>query len=237
MTIPLTTRNLPTRFPNGVNTSPRVSGMKMLPIPDPSGVIQYFDDYMTYLASDWTITKTSAASTQALVDGDGGLLQLYNPATASQMNAIQHVKQPFTGNAKKKMWFKTKLTFSDANAADVLAGLQGTTATPFTFTGLSGMWFFKPTGGTTFTCYVQNNGTATSQSGVGLATTSPTELIIFYNGKDEVTFWQDGVCIASLASTNFPDTRAMTVSLALRNSAAAAVKSMNIDYVVACKER
>ena len=74
-----------THFTSGVTNVGADSTLGKFKAPAPHKYHTYFNDFDTYLASDWTITTTedgTGSATEALADGDGGLLRHFSfPAT------------------------------------------------------------------------------------------------------------------------------------------------------------
>ena len=70
-----------THFTSGVTNVTADSTFGKVKAPDPTKYHMYHNDFDTYLASDWTITTTEGGSgnaSEALGDGDGGLLVITN---------------------------------------------------------------------------------------------------------------------------------------------------------------
>lgn len=224
----------PVRFTSGVAQA-KSGPLRGISALCPCAVHRYFNDFDTYLASDWVVTETSAASTQALADGDGGLLVLTNPTNDDHLNAMQLTKMGFAGEAGKKMVALARIKTNDATETDIVFGFQPTDTTPLAAT--DGMWMYKADGGTTWVCNVAKSSTATTSSAVG-STTANTFMVlgIYYNGKNEVEFWIDSAKVATLATTNFPDGVNLTGSFAIQNGTTAA-KTLTVDYVMFAKER
>ena len=65
-----------TRFPNGVTNVGEDTIFAALGQLAPTKFHTYWEDFDYYAAGDWTVTETQASATQALADGDGGLLLL-----------------------------------------------------------------------------------------------------------------------------------------------------------------
>ena len=66
-----------THFTSGVTNVGTDSTLGKFKAPAPHKYHTYINDFDTYLASDWTITTTedgTGSATEALADGDGGLL-------------------------------------------------------------------------------------------------------------------------------------------------------------------
>ena len=225
---------MPTRFVGGV-TQNKTGALRNLPVLSPTNMHVYFNDFDTYAAGDWTVTETSASSTQALGDIDGGALVLTNAANDDFLSALQLAKTTFLGATGKKMWAVGRLKVSDATQSDVVFGFQIRDTSPLATT--AGVWMYKADGAATWAAHVAHGGTATTSTGLGtLVDDTFTELGIYYNGKDEVEFWIDGAKVASLATTNFPVGDALCPSFAVQNGAAAA-KVLTVDYVMFAKER
>jgi len=69
----------PSRFNNGVTNVGKNHFAANFKAMVPTKYHQYFNDFDTYVAGDWTVTAVGAG-TQALTDGDGGLLLRTNAA-------------------------------------------------------------------------------------------------------------------------------------------------------------
>ena len=80
-----------TRFPNGVTNVGEDSLFAALGQLAGPQFHTYFEDFDYYTAADWTVTETQAGATQALTDGDGGLLLLTNTAADNDLVALQKV--------------------------------------------------------------------------------------------------------------------------------------------------
>ena len=66
-----------THFTSGVTNVSADGTLGKLKMPAPKSIISYFNDFDTYLASDWTITTTEGGSgdaSEALADGDRRLI-------------------------------------------------------------------------------------------------------------------------------------------------------------------
>ena len=221
-----------TNFDGGVtNTVNKVSSSML--IPDMTIVHQYLNDFDTYVAGDWTITSTGAA-TQALTDIDGGCLLITNAAADNDACFFNKKGESFTFVAGKKLVFKSRFKVSDATQSDVVMGLQITDTTPLAVS--DGVYFLKPDDAATVNFIVGASSTLTTASAIStLVTNTFTEWSFYYNGIDAVEYWVDGLYIGRSVTTNLPSTE-LTVSFGIQNGAAAA-KTMTVDYVLVCKER
>jgi len=224
-----------TRFPNGVTNVGEDSIFAQLGQPAPPRFVTYMEDFFYYNAANWTVTETQAGATQALTDGDGGLLLLTNTAADDDLVALQKVGEAFRFTAGKRLWFEARFKVSDATQSDVVIGLQITDASPLDVT--DGVFFIKADGSTSVSLLVEKNNTATTTSSVAtLANDTFITLSFFYDGVSQIQYAVNGVVQGASVTTNLPDDEDMTVSFAIQNGEAVA-KTMTVDYVFAAKER
>ncbi len=228
-----------THFTSGVTNVSGDGTLGKLKAPAPHKYHTYFNDFDTYLASDWTITTTEAgtgSATEALADGDGGLLVLTNAAGDNDLDFLQLVKEGFKYEAGKQLAFNIRFKTNDATQTDIVAGLQVTDTTPLDVS--DGVFFLKSDGATTISFIVEKDGTqSTLTLPNSLADDTFMTLGYVYDPKDQkFHVFQDNVLAGTVVNTNAPDDEELTVSFGVQNGEAAA-NSMTIDYVGAMKER
>lgn len=226
----------PTRFPYGAGNVKPQATLGMYGAQDPSKFHQYFTDFDTYTAADWTVTETGAA-TQALADEDGGVLLITNAAADDNASYSQKVGESFLMEAGRPAWFKARFKVSDATQSDLVMGLQITDTTPLDAT--DGIYFTKADGSAVLTAVCRNNATTGSTSLNAVTMVSDTYVVVgwYYDGKSEVKVFVNDVHVGTLAGTSafLPDTE-LTVSYGVQNGEAVA-KTMSIDYIFAAKAR
>ena len=227
-----------TRFPYGLTNVSEVDLFSDMVQPDPTLFHQYFNDFDTYTAGDWTVTETDAGATQALTAGDGGLLLITNTAADNDLVALQKNPAAFTFTAGKKTFFRCRFKVSDATQSDLVFGLQVVDTTPLDVT--DGIYFLKADGAATVDFICRKNASTGSTSASAVATMANDtfiELGFYYDGQSKVAYEVNGSVLGSLdaSSTYLPDTTC-TVSFALQNGEAVA-KTMTVDYVYVAKER
>ena len=226
---------LVTRFPNGVTNVGEDSPFADLAMPAPTKFHTYFEDFDYYVAGNWTVTETQAGATQALTDGDGGLLLITNTAADNDLVALQKVGESYRFASGKELFFEARFKVSDATQSDVVIGLQITDATPLDVS--DGVFFIKADGSTSVSLLVEKNGTATTTSSVAtMANDTFISLGFYYDGASSIQYSVDGVVKGTSVTTNLPDDEDMTVSIAIQNGEAVA-KTMTVDYVFVAKER
>jgi hypothetical protein len=228
-----------THFTSGVTNVGVDSTLGKLKAPAPHKYHTYFNDFDTYLASDWTITTTedgTGSATEALADGDGGLLLLTNAAGDNDKDFLQLVKEGFKFESGKQLAFNMRFKTNDATQTDIVAGLQLTDTSPLDVT--DGIFFLKSDGAATISFIVEKDSTqSTLTLPNSLADDTFMTLGFVYDPKDQkFHVFQNNVLAGTVVSTNAPDDEELTVSFGIQNGAAAA-KTLTVDYIGASKER
>jgi hypothetical protein len=223
-----------TRFPNGVTNVGEDSLFAALGQLAATQFHTYFEDFDYYNAANWTVTETQAGATQALTDGDGGLLLLTNTAADNDLVALQKVGESYRFASGKKLFFEGRFKVSNATESDVVMGLQITDTTPLDVS--DGVFFLKSDGSTTISLLVEKNGTATTTSVGTLADDTYIRLGFYYDGNSSIQAFVNGTYVATSATTNLVDDEDLTISFALQNGNAVA-RTMTVDYVYVAKER
>ncbi len=225
----------PTRFPSGVTNAAPGTPLGMLGTPDRTKFHEFWDDFDTYTAADWTVTETGTA-TQALTDADGGVLLITNSAADDDASFSQKVGESFLMEAGKPAWFTCRFQASDATQSDIQIGLIITDTTPLDAT--DGIYFLKSDGAATISIVCRLNATTGSTTAtVGTLTAATmTQLSWYYDGKSTLSYFLNADQVGSLSTTGFlPDTE-LTVSYGLQNGEAVG-KTLSLDYLGAWKAR
>jgi len=228
-----------THFTSGVTNVGTDSTLGKLKAPAPHKYHQYFNDFDTYLASDWTITTTedgTGSASEALADGDGGVLLVTNAAGDNDHDFFQLVKEGFKFESGKQIGFHVRFKTNDATQTDIVAGLQLTDTSPLDVT--DGVFFLKEDGAATISFIVEKDSTqSTLTLPNSLADDTFMTLGFIYDPKDQkFHVFQNNVLAGTVVSTNAPDDEELTLSFGIQNGAAAA-KTLSVDYVGAYKER
>jgi hypothetical protein len=227
-----------TRFPFGLTNVNDVDLFADMVQPDPTLFHQYFQDFDTYVAGDWTVTETDAAATQALTAGDGGLLLVTNTAADNDLVALQKNPAAWSFTSGKKTFFRCRFKVSNATESDLVFGLQIVDATPLDVT--DGVYFLKADGSTNVAIVARKNATTGSTSATAITTLADNTFIELgwcYDGQSTIAYEVNGTVLGSLdgSSSYLPDTTC-TVSFALQNGNAVA-RTMTVDYIFVAKER
>jgi len=224
----------PTRFPSGLTNVKSWQLLGMYGAPDAAKFHQFFNDFDTYLASDWTITGTPG--TIAMGALDGGVITLTNGAVDNNSTFVQGA-QSFLAETSRRIWFRARLKVSDATQSDIVTGLYVTTADPVAALPTDGIFFFKDDGDANLDFHVRNGGVSTTAIVATIANDTFVDVGFFYDsGKNEVAVFVNGVKVSTFATTNFPSNDLLRVSFGVQNGEAVA-KIMTLDHILASKER
>ncbi len=234
-----------THFTSGVTNVVTGGTGELLKQPDPIKYHVYHEDFDKYTASDWVITTTeggSGAATEALGDGDGGLLVVTNDDADNDSDEFQWaggsggVIESFKYEAAKGLYFKTRFKVSDATQSDFAIGLIITDTT--IIDGVTdGIFFEKDDASTSINLIIKKDSTETTVSCGDAADDTFMTLGFYYDPRiRKFSVYKDNVKVGSAVNTNAPDDEELAVSFAIQNGEAAA-KVMTLDYISAGKER
>ena len=158
-----------THFSNGVTNVPgKMQGSSLFTkarqpiITGNDNEFAYQSDFVKYNASDWTITETAAASTQAaqyangwLVLGDDG------SPTANDVNMIEGANV-FNYQSTKGLAFETSIASIDVSEANIFAGLANDGATDPASVPRDSIGFHHAEDTTSIQFVISKDATATS---------------------------------------------------------------------------
>ena len=104
-----------------------------MPYPSDQTFYGYFNDFVQYNASDWTITTTEAgggSASEGITSGAGGQLLISNDDAASDSDFLQLKGEPFKLSTSKRAYFSARFKVNDVDQNDFIIGLQITDTTP-----------------------------------------------------------------------------------------------------------
>jgi len=229
--------NQVTRFGSGVTNNEVASIFNSMTMLDPTKFHVFLEDFDYFTAGDWTITEVGAAGTEALADGDGGLLLLTVDAGAADSIAMQKVGSSFLMAAGKKAFGKFRLKLNLATQSRFLIGLAITDTTPEDAT--DGMYFIKADGSTDISVVCRKNATTGSTTAVATTLVDDTfiDLCYFYDGVDRLYYGYNTTVVGYLdASASFLPDIVLTPTIFVGNGEAVA-KIGTVDLFFAAKER
>jgi hypothetical protein len=200
---------------------------------------EYFNDFDSYTAGDWTITTTEAGAgdaTEAISNATNGVLLITNDAADNDADFFQFAKETWKFVSGKRLFFEVRFKTSDATQSDLVFGLQITDTTPLAVT--DGIYFRKDDGDANIDFVVVKDSTATTQTAATtLSDDTWTTLTFHYDGSgSDIEIFKDGVSIGASVLTNVPDDEELTISFGIQNGEAVA-KTLSIDYIHVLQER
>lgn len=231
----------PVRFPFGVVNADKTTPFGNYKAMSPLVFHEDFDDFKRFAAAEWTITRVGTTPTEALTDGNGGLLLLTTVASALSSTFLQKVGASFLPTSGKQLWFATRMLVSSASDTSFAVGLQLTDTTPQDAT--DGIYFIKAAAATTVDLVCRKNATTGSISKTAVATLADStfvDLAYYYDGKRTIHIYVNGVNVYDLDLTAtptdyLPDT-VLRVSFGVANGASTA-RTAQYDYLYASIER
>lgn len=222
----------PARFPSGVTNVSPTADTAQLPVPDPSSIHMYWNDFDVYNADDWTVTATGT-SPVALADADGGVLTITTGSTENDGDFLEAEGESFLLEAGKKAWVKARFKCNDVTQSDIIIGLHSTDTTPqdatlrFLFESVDGsanMYF-----------NIDDNTTDSDSTAFTLVDDTWVVVCAYYDGKGNVEIWVDGTKRSTMTSVGLPGAE-MAIGFGCLTGEAAA-QTFSLDYLLVAKER
>ena len=211
------------------------------PYPSDQTFYGYFNDFMTYTASDWTITSTDGGTDSGeviqITSGAGGQLLITTNDADNDSEELQLKGESFLIDGSKRAFFSVRFKLSDATQSDALVGLSITDTTAID--GVTdGIFFTKDDGDTNLDFVVEKDSTETETTGVHTMVNDTFVTASFYvdPNASKVYYAIDNAEPVGVVNTNLPDDEELTVTLAIQAGEAAA-KSLVVDYVTVMVER
>jgi hypothetical protein len=230
----------PTRYDSGVTNVSKNNPLKNWIDTDPTKAYRWFDDFHTYVAGDWTVTETQAGATQAISAGAaGGVLLLTNDTGNTDVNQLQLASETFKHVAGKQWWMKTR--FALTATLDNFGAVIGLviTDTSAAAGATDGIYFRKASGASTLEFVIEKDSTETTSGTLAtMVTATFIEVAAYYNGKDAIECWVNGVHTATITTlTNLPDDEELAVTIATVNATTGAANVLSCDYLFIAVER
>lgn len=209
----------------------------------PWSYLQYFDDFITFTAGQWTVTETQVGATQTAATGDGGWYQSVNTAGAADYSSIQHgvagvSNAQFNIDTTMDWGFVARFKVDAVAASPVcVLGLQAVNATPDT--PVNGVYIITGTTGAISFNMTKASATTTLLTSGTMAADTFAEVGFFYDAsKALVKVYKDGAQIGEQATlTNVPLIATGLVTTISQKNASAVARTMTVDYVHAFKRR
>lgn len=229
-----------TRFPFGTSDQQENTPFNSVPFAT-KGLVnfyQYFNDFMSYLAGEWTITNANGG-TLALLDEAGGVLRVTNGATAAWLVSAQKVGNAFLPVIGKKFAARVKVRTDDVINGAILAGLALTDTTPLDAT--DGIFLLKADASAALVLTVANAAAGANRETLALGNMVVDTwftMDLFYDGIDRLYVAVNGAMVGYLPFTaTFAPDIATTPTFFRSNGAAGASERLDIDTLWFAQER
>lgn len=240
----------PARFPNGVtNVGPSDPFAQFLSV-SPLKMQMYFNDFHTYNATDWLVTlvdtDTDSGDTRTIDATEGGVLNILNNDAAADSTNLAlggAGAEPFLMTAGKKAWIGARFSSGDVSETFMAIGLA-----PISDVDLAGglpadhIIIKVDTNDGNVDVSISKDSVATTATAVGTVTdysegtNDLTEVVLYYDGRNEVQVFVDGVKVTTMSAATWPDDEEMTLQMEVHNSEAVA-DNMVVDWVLVAKQR
>ena len=234
----------PMHLPAGVSTATKRSTLVDYPRPDPTKVYQYFNDFDTYAAGDWTITEINDATQALVADAPFGALGVTLAGADNDGCQMQLTTENFTITSGKKTWFKARFKISDATQSDFAIGLIILDTTILGSTdgdgATDGIFFSKEDGDANLDFNCQLDTTTGQSRSTAIATVADDTYLsvgFVYDGKSTIKYFVNDVHKGTMSvSTSVLPNTPVTVSFAVLAGEAEATV-FTVDYLFAAQER
>lgn len=247
----------PVRYTSGLTQDAPFQPLGMIGIPDPLFYSGFYDDFMAYVATGYTVTNTGNG-TIAAAAGDGGtVLYTTNSSTpaGADLSSLQPVVANLTLDTTKKWAYGCRVKLSSASNNGFLGGLIQKTTTPFTVT--DGVAIVKASGGTGIVVNVVSGSSTQATATIPPGALTPADNTFFdvafaYDGKADILIYagtglfgakpdQDRATLGPVARITGVGSLTLTAAnlvptLALQSGTASS-KTMTADFFYGCKER
>lgn len=243
----------PTRFTNGVTSAKKTEALGDVGIGlfNPLKWQVYFNDFHAYSADDWleTVVDTDTDGNNArTIDATaGGVLNIANDNNAADSTNLRlggdSGAEQFLLTTGKKAVIGAKFSSTDVDKNFLAIGLvEGTDVDLQGGLPNDHVVIRVDTADANVDVSVSKDGTATTEAAVTTVsdyaegTNDLTEVILSYNGDDEIKVFVDGAHSATMVTDNWPDNEELGLAMEIHNSDGAA-DAMAVDWVLVAVER
>ena len=206
-----------------------------------SKVQMYKNDFVSWIADEWTATDATAG-TQDIADARGGILRLTSAAGENQGNNLQlggtgdteTTGESWAPAAGKNLWFEAYISQNDVLQNDIFVGLHNEDTTIIA-RGSDYIGFYTVDGSAALN--VQSANTSVVSSGLGVATlvnATFAKVGFKVSGLDKIEFYVNDVLVETIM-TNIP-TALMKLSISSITGEASA-NYLDLDWIVVAQDR
>ena len=244
----------PTRFNSGFTQANSYQPLGTIGIPDPFFYAAFWDDFLAYNASNYTVTAASGSVAATAANGIGGRILFTTGATATNFAEIQLSTAGFQVTSGKKLSFLCRLQVANITTSAIIAGLISQNTTPFTAVA-DGIYFSKAAASTNIVLTVTTGSVIIGSVTISGALTAATDIDLGFhltpsgNLKVYAAANLEGAkrpntanlgpnyTLSNSALTGVLTTALLTPTLAISNGATAAAMTGVADFLLAAQER
>lgn len=231
-----------THFSSGVTNVSASNEMAILRTMDQTQYYTFFNDFNSYAAADWVVTETDAGSTEAIVDGAGGLFAITNvSAGATDAAQIQWAGGAGAGrltvfwDITKEVIIKARYKVSSAADAAFVIGAATVDTSVVASLPTDGLYFFKAGGAASLIASARKSGTSSSVTLGNMADDTFVTSSFVYNptGGQFGNYWTaslNGNPVGGITTTTNSPTNGLCISIGLLNASAVA-HVLTVDYL------
>lgn len=152
----------PVRFPSGISTFPPKSLLASYPVAPNQNQMAILENFLPYRAGDYTVT-TAVAGTAATFGQNGGALKLATSASGTDTIYLLRGGAGFQLTKGRRMWGNFRLAYPrsvvNANDTNIYAGFFNAAVLS---AATDGIYFLKPSGGTSVNLIIKKASTVTT---------------------------------------------------------------------------
>ena len=209
-----------------------------LPYPSDQTFYGYFNDFIQYNATDWTITTTEAgggSASEGITSGAGGQLLISNDDASSDSDFLQLKGEPFKLSTSKRAYFSARFKVNDVDQNDFIIGLQITDTTPLDVS--DGVYFISVDGSAALLLNVEKDNSVDATTVATMEDDTFITVTWFVDPDRSAVYYSiNNAAPLKSAATNLPDDEELTISFGIQNGEASA-QTMTVDYVTCMIER
>lgn len=232
-----------TRWPNGISDATLISQFGAFAGLRPNRYHILFSDFFDYVSGQWVVTETDSGSTEAITNGDGGVLAITNAsAGAADEASIQWaansgaIKTPFTWASNKDMFVGGRFKISSVANAALILGLAVEDTTPVASLPTDGVWFSKPAGADLDFTVRKSSSSSTVAVTDAMADDTFVTAVLAYTAEDG--YWRaflDDVQKGTLTTASISPTSALAPTIGLLNASTDA-HVLSVDWMFFAKQ-
>ena len=236
--------NNPTRYPAGVVNATQDGAWGNFLQPRPDLYTVFFDDFLTYTATNWVVTETDAGATQTIVTaGLDGQLALTNTAGGTDNVSLQWgpggttVATQFLWEATKDLVVSTRFKLSAVVDQAAVVGLAIADTSPGASLPANGIFFYKADGAAALIASVRKAGASTSVALGNMVADTFINVSLFYTAGDHT--WRafvNDTLIGSFSTLDVSPIVALAPTIGLLNGDTVA-NVLTIDRLIVAKQR